>query len=244
MTQAGTAEQLDVHTASRKRRALAIYLDFLIFGTVWTLTRYWIAPLTDAFWGKVLIFVALEIIAMRLQYSPGLYILSIYRFGADDVLGVAPAVKSRETLLTMILATMLLIDGPRMMIRWTQFPAARPYFGFMPDYAVGSILEAAIGIAEIFAGIALLKMSREGFWAGLILPVMMIISMLMSINLFPEFLENYARLRAEASGREFRAEQIKIMVPLVVWGTVGAWAVYGGVCLLYRKRLTNPLLQT
>jgi len=246
MTQAESVEQLEVPVASRKRRALAIYLDFLLFGALWTLAGYWIGPLIDLRWGKYVVFLVLEILVQRVKYSPGLYILSIYRYGDehDEFLGVSPEVKSKETWITMILGTVLLIDGPRMLVRWTQIPFSRPYFGIVPDYAVGAILEAAVGAAEVFTAIALLKMSRTGLWAAAILATSMLISTLLSWDLFPQFLETYAQRRAELVGREFDPRMVDFMVPIVAGGTAIVWFLLGLIAVLYRKRLTNDLRST
>lgn len=248
MTQDESNEQRHVPYPSRKRRALAIYLDLRVFGAVWTVGTLWMAPIFDSFWVRLLCFAVLEAVLFPKRWSLGLYALSIYQYPTPDPevdrLGVAPEVKSKENWITMIFAVLLLLDGPYSMVRWATYTPPRPYFGAVPNDAIAPILEVAYGVIAVFVGVALLKMSRAGFWSALALSAAMIVSTLLSWEGYRAYLEVYSRQRAEERGHAFDPQILDFMTPFVVSGTIAVAALLALVVLIYRKRFTNPLTTT
>ncbi len=246
MTQAESIEQLEVPLASRKRRVLAIYFDFILFGTVWAVATNWMTPFFGSLWLRLAAFGVLESLLFRNYKSIGLYVLSVYRYpvGGGEVLGVNPAVKHKESWLTMIMASLLLLDGPRAVIRWTQFRPPKPYFGMVPDTSVAILYEVAFGVTEVFVAIAIFKMSRTGFWAALVLAAGIAVSTLMSLDQFSEYAQTYVRRRADYTGRDFDPQMAEAMAPIVTYGTITVAAMLATCVLFYRKRFSNPLQDT
>lgn len=248
MTQDESGEQLTVPYPSRKRRALAIYLDLCVFGSVWTVGTLWLAPVFDSLWVRLIAFALLEALLFPKRWSFGLYALSIYNYPTPDPevdrWGVAPEVKSKETWLTMIFATLLLLDGPRAMVRWATYEPPRPYFGVVPNDSIAPILEVAYGVIAVFVGVALLKMSRAGLWSALILSTALIVSTVLSWDGYSAYLEVYAQQRAAERDQPFEPRIVQFMLPIVIVGTIMVSALLALLVVAYRKRFTNVLAKT
>ena len=243
MIQGQPVEHLLAPKASVKRRILAIYIDMLIFDSTWTLGSLWLVQLVDNFFIRLAIFALIESFIFPLRYSPGLYFLSIYRYpsATGSYLGVSPEIKQRESWPTMIMATLLVNDGWKAMVRWTSGYPARPYFGTIPDDMLAPLADITLGVAEVFVAYSIFKLARAGLWVTLAYAVASIVSVALSWDLFPEYVEAYGRHRAEYLRREFEPEIATFMTPALRWGTIAAYALTATVVLIYRKRFTGPM---
>ncbi len=241
MIQGQAAEHPLAPRASIKRRILAIYIDMLIFGSIWTLATLWIVPFLDNLFLRLMAFALVEAFIYPLRYSPGLLFLSIYLYPGESgyYLGVSPEIKRRESWPTMILATLLANDGWKAMIRWTSGYPARPYFGTVLDETLAPLADITLGVAEVYLAYLIFKLARAGLWSTLAYSALLIVSVALSWDLFPEYVEAYGRHRSEYLGREFNPEFAAVMTPAIRWGTIAAYGIAAAVVLLYRKRFTG-----
>ena len=118
--------------ASRKRRLLAIYVDFVLFSAVYGVAHHFAEELLSGNVYKLLGFALLEAcLLLGWKRSVGLHFLSIRRAEEGKLL-VDPAIYQRESWLTIFLGVLLLLDGSKAFVRWTTFAVPRPSFGILP----------------------------------------------------------------------------------------------------------------
>lgn len=118
--------------ASRKRKVLAWYLDFLLYLAFFELLGYF-----GGFFGlhiliKVAVFVLIEFFVVRKMYSPGCYFLSIYKAEGETekpAIIVDPTIKSQENWLTMLVGVLFILDGTKSLVRWTEGLPIMPIMG-------------------------------------------------------------------------------------------------------------------
>lgn len=174
-------------TASRKRRLLAIYIDFVLFSSVLILFEGLLLYLFDSvaslvWWQKLIFFSLIELPLLRfVRWSPGHWLLGIRVLEGPGPVGerhlrdgerlavVDPALEARESAWTMALGTLLLIEGSKALSRWV---------GGEPSILMGALglpalwtgaLSLLSGALFIFVGGAVLRLHRNAIWGILVL---------------------------------------------------------------------------
>ena len=194
-------------TASRGRQLLAWYIDFLFFASIWALAGY-VANLSFGhdLLLSVLIFFPVRYFLSMFVGMPGDYLLSINpdRSVDEDVL-------DQENWLTILVGLLLLLEGTKRLVRWTEFDQGFPFFGSTPDPAMQIAIGLLSGLAYILAGALILKVHRMGFWLAISLFVLEAISILLSWKLWDAAAIGVVVARREYQGLPVREREVEFM---------------------------------
>lgn len=207
--------------ASKKRRLLALYLDFILFMSVWGLadhfiTRQFAMPL----WAAVAAFTVIRATTHKRLRSPGDMMLSIGRDGSVDA-----RVHGQESWLTMLLGTLFVLEGTKQLVRWTQIPVPEPFFGFMPDSGVQALIDLAAGMLFIAVGWLIFKLQRSGLVLGIASAAGTIVSCLLSWSLWDATIAKMVVARRQAQGLPVGRHEIETMQAIMPEGIVLLTAV-------------------
>ena len=248
----GTTAGASWPVASRKRRVLAGYLDYLLLGGPWAVAMWFLAdslpPLQRAsFPLKLVIFFLLEVVALKLlMWSPGQYCLGIVAFrrspfaapqdssAAKASYGVDPHLFFHERWWTMLFGVLAVLSGTKDLVRWTMWHVPLPVMGVQLTEQASIRLQVLVGAAEIFIGVAALRLNPLVLPVGLAVYGFQVVSTVLSWPLLPGWVETYVRERRSYQGltpRPGEAEFMQAVVPIgmVVLGVVAAlWSVFVG----------------
>lgn len=212
-----------VYSASKKRRLLAIYLDFLFFSAAWGILEFSLSAQTLPGLARLTAFAILEVLVYRYLYPPGKHLLSI---GVDGT--VDAAIRSRESWVTMALAVFLVLDGSKQLVRWAEMPVQQPFFGLLPERNLQIAVNVLSGLLFILAGYGFFKLRSFGLWLTLALATAGIASAAFSWELWDSAAAEWVRIRREVQGRPVHDGEIAFMQRLVPEMLLAA---YGAVLL-------------
>jgi hypothetical protein len=154
-------------TPSRGRILLALYIDFLVFTAVYRPVVWAI----DSAGGETSTLMAVAIFAvlrggawaLRLVL-PGEWALGI-RSGPPRA--VDPYLRHRERWWTIVAGTLLVLEGSKNLVRWTQALPVQPLLGSgAPEWA-GIATISCIGLANLLAGVLILRTRVAGPVVGI-----------------------------------------------------------------------------
>lgn len=231
--------------ASRKRLLLAVYLDFILFSAVIGLLDYFFIPEGTPFYAKFAVFLVIEALLMAKFQTFGKWCLGVYRFRdpssqleGQNVLFVRRDVKSQETFLTIFVGVLLLLDGLKGVVRWTEEFVPFPFFGFEMSLGLYITYEIVFGLLFVFAGIYVLKLTQKGWWLAVAL-----LSFNLSLAVFQgETLTTYFKAKQEIRRQnrgqppgDPRVEQMAKFIPIFVYAF---YAIPLGILVVQRKKFT------
>lgn len=212
--------------ASCKRRVLAWYVDLLLFtalvGFASFAARAGAVP--PAVWAAcVALFVVVRIVMARLATTPGCGILAIDAAGR-----VATGIAARESWISMTLATLLMLEGSKSVVRWADRAAApSPLFGWIPDPSTAMLLSVVQGGLLIATATMLFRMMALGWWLALASLAASAASFLMSPVTDPTAGAMRHAARRSAAGAPVTAEHAEAMQAAVgSWGPASALTLY------------------
>ncbi len=213
--------------ASRRRRGLAIYVDFILFTAVWGVVEYVahavFPPLAGIpLWMRVALFGLLEVIAHRVfAWSPGQAFLGIHyrpvegpeqRAGATGRTLVAMVDASRlvgENLFTILPGVLLINEGAKGLVRWSMWNPPVPFFGMPTDATTSAVIAAVSGLVTIYAGASFLKLRMRGFWIALASLAVECASTVASWNLWDAWVAEMVVRRRAYQGVPLQQEQVE-----------------------------------
>jgi hypothetical protein len=234
--------------ASAGRRLLALVIDYLLFGALWTLGLWGLRrPLPgfhhDPVLVKALAFAAVEAALIGLaRWTPGLWLLGIHLpearallAGADEPPGAKlPLVREElardEAWWTILFGVLALVSGMQSLVRWT-FGVPTPWFGLRLPAAAAGTIDLTVGVLEGSIGIAALKLRRAVLPLAVLVYGTAITSAIIGWDALPGWIGTYAVARWTLQGlpvdpREVQHMQ-RLMPPgfLVLPAIALAWAV-------------------
>lgn len=202
-------------------RFLALYIDFIVIGTFVTLGNYVVGlgmgyiPSTGNNWYvEIGASAGLTALARMLGLSLGEALL-------DHALDEAEAERPRRLWPNLVLGTFLILDGLKMMVRWSQLDVVIPVFGMVETTALKVIALVGMGAIFVVAGamlLAFLPSSRIAAAGSLALSAL---SLALSWPVLNEALARVQVARREAQGlpiREGELEAIQTMMPFLSAG--------------------------
>jgi hypothetical protein len=143
--------------ARRGRLLLAMYVDLLILRTPFVLAVTLLRDVLPAgklpprVGGLIALLMAELVMLGVLRTSPGRRVLGItyaQAEGGRTVLVVDSDLKKRESWVTMLLGIVLLNQGAKDLVRWTQWHTALPVFGFDLDRGRGAQPSRVPGLTD------------------------------------------------------------------------------------------------
>jgi hypothetical protein len=194
--------------ASRKRLILSWYIDFLFFISLWMLLDYFfevevLAPV----WLPYTLFVAIRLITQKYIGSIGLISLSINK----DTMQVNETVYDNENWITIFLGVLLILEGTKKLVRWTEIYVSQPVFGFFPDDNTQIIIYVVYGMLSILAGYWFLKLNIKGLFLGLSIVLVNMTSDALSWRLWDPVVEEMVLKRRETYGIPVREGEVEFM---------------------------------
>ncbi len=208
--------------ASIKRRLLAVYIDFVMFGAAWIALSYFLRQaltlITPRFAGLI-IFAALEIVALKVKVSPGYSFLSIYPISLrrkDDaaksktMLLVDPRIKPFESWYAMILSVLFILDGSKSLTRWTLGMPALPFWSeAMP------VVNILAGVVYFVIAYYILKLRRRGTRLAMIWMLVWMGYVCIAWNKWDGWIHDQLIARAALTGRDVQPEAIAFVQQFV-----------------------------
>jgi hypothetical protein len=215
-------------------RLLALYIDFIVIGTFVTLGNYvagliagYIPGIGNDWYVEIGVSAGLTALARMLGLSLGGALLY---YALDE----AGSETHRRLWPNLVLGTFLMLDGLKLMVRWSQLDVAVPVFGMVETTAIKVIVLIAMGAVSVVAGAMLLAfrpMSRIAAAGSLALSSL---SLAISWPVLDEAIGRVQVARRQAQGipiREGEIESIQAMLPFL---SAGMFAV--GIVLLLLSR--------
>lgn len=217
-------------------RLLALYIDFIVIGTFVTLGNYafgvamgYIPGIGNNWYVEIGVSAGLTALARMLGLSLGEALL-------DYALEQADSERRGRLWPNLVLGTFLMLDGLKLMVRWSQLDVAVPVFGMVETTASKVVVLVAMGAVSVVAGgmlLALRPMSRIAAAGSLALSA---VSLAISWSVLDEAIGRIQIARREAQGlpiREGEIESIQTMLPFL---SIGVMAVCIVLLLLSREK--------
>lgn len=155
-----------VQASSRKRQLLAIYIDYLVFTAVYQPIAWMVrsvAPLSN--WIVALaIFVALRSVAWALRLIlPGNWALGI---GPRPTMALNPRISGCERWWTVAAGTLLVLEGSKNLVRWTEGLPIEPLLGSATTEWMATVAITTLGAVNVLAGLLILRTRWMGAVIG------------------------------------------------------------------------------
>ena len=217
--------------ASKKRFVLAVYLDLLIFNTVVGLlplalpeSLSW--PAGNTFFRNLVAFGLLEVLLQRfVRWSPGNYLLAIrHRVvpaqtgeGSEDAPAprlravVDPDTKRRESWLTLLTGTLLLLEGSKGLVRWSLGTPPAPWFGGMTPEEVWPMVAMTTGAIEWVVAVGIFRLRTSAAALGTVYFGISLVSVIQSWHLWPVWAAESLTRRRALQGFELRPGEIELV---------------------------------
>ncbi len=221
----------DVILASRKRRVLALYLDFILFMVLWAYLAYVVSSAGLPAWAGVAAFVLGKTATYRSCASPGMQMLSISKTGHVDAL-----IYRRESGLTIVVGVVFVLEGTKALVRWTQLLVPEPFFGMLPNESVQIGADIATGILFVNIGYLFLKLERAGFWLAGLASLATLVSCAMSWSLWDETVAQMVPARRALQGLPVGEHEVEFIQAIMPEGiAAAALAVLASVLLSHPR---------
>lgn len=149
---------------SRKRRLLALYIDFLVFTAVYQPIEWMIHSTEPApNWVIALaIFAVLRLIAWVLR----LVLPGDWALGIQSQPAMVLDQDHRERWWTMAAGTLLVLEGSKNLVRWTEGLPAEPLLGVATTQWMATLAISALGALNVLAGLLILRTRWTGAAIG------------------------------------------------------------------------------
>lgn len=236
---------------SKKRMALAIYIDLVAFGIVWSYVALLFGDILNDLLIYLAVFTVTEFIFFRKFLSPGLYLLSIYKrprapeeqtpdAKGPYVLFVDLDIKTRENWLTILLGILFINSGAKAVGRWTQGVPTFPMFGFDTSTPASIALTVLFGVVSLAIGIGFLKLKRQTIPAFIGYFLITLIGFALSYHQLPGAVEKLViQRRTVQMGRPVDEREIRFAQQFIPKAIAGGVLLYMAALFAVRKRLTR-----
>jgi hypothetical protein len=193
--------------ATTKRILLAWYVDLLFANVLFFLIAHFLkAELRFGDHGRYIPAVVYAIAARFFpRVSLGQRFLSIDQDGFVD-----PLVKKHESFWLMALATVLLLDGTKQLVRWANF-SSWPFLGLQPIGASQIVISIILGSASIIASYLVFKLDRRGYWLTILLLALWQLNILLSWSLMNSIMAQRVVERRALQHVPVRAGEVEFM---------------------------------
>jgi hypothetical protein len=250
-----------VTPATRKRRLLALYLDFVVFSVPWSLLQEFVLSASPELRNLSLLFqfatfTIIEVVFhFVFHWSPGEWLLSIrqlqYRATPDAppirAAFVNTSVIARESWFTLFAATLLLLDGSKGMVRWAMWIPPPPYFGTTVSDSLWPFVAITDGVVQWAVAYLLFRANPVVLFVGGAYLTTLLVSAVLSWPLWPAWAAEYVRRRREYQGLEIRPAEIEQAQSFGAELAVGGVVLYligvmvAGVLLMRRRHRIGEL---
>lgn len=217
-------------------RLLALYLDFIVIGTFVALGNYvaglvagYMPGIGNDWYVEIGVSAGLTALARMLGLSLGEALLG---YALDE----ADSETRRRLWPNLVLGTFLMLDGLKLIVRWSQLDVAVPVFGMVETTALKVVVLIAMGLVSVIAGamlLAFLPKSRIAATGSLALSAL---SLAISWPVLDQAIGRVQVARREAQGLPIREGEIESMQAMLPFLSAGMLAVFVVLLLLSRER--------
>jgi len=151
--------------ASTQRFALAVGLDLFVITGAYTLLRLMTGAALPLGAALFFLFVIEVGLLQFLRMSPGYWLLGM-RADPGAFPTVDPERLAGESIVTHIVASVVLVLGVVSLLAWTQYQDPIPFFGFERAGWLTVILSLLIGAAFLASGVLIFRNDIRGVWIG------------------------------------------------------------------------------
>lgn len=217
-------------SASRKRRVLAVYVDFLLFSAAialvgWALAKFDPSLAVAPLWMQITTFLIVEaIIVKAVAWSPGHWSLGIYRAsvpGLGPTPVVNPNIANAERWWTVLLGVLIALEGTKMAVRWAMWHPPVPFMGAQLEFVPSAVLSVVVGGMLCAVGLFVLRCRPKAALVGMALYAIALISGALSYELWASWAAADVVARREYEGLPVREGEIETMrrwSPMLVVG--------------------------
>ncbi len=209
--------------ASRKRRALAIYIDFQLYSAVSTLAFWAVGKLSpvvtlESSWMRLALFPFLEFILLRsLRRSPGYWALGIRSIpppSSEAGIVVDPDALQSERWWTLLLGMLLILEGTKTAVRWVLWHPPVPFMGIQLSATWSAAVSVVSGVFLCGIGFFLLRRRAEAALFGVALYAISLVSGLLSYDLMGSWAAADVIARRDYQGLPVREGEVELMQSL------------------------------
>jgi hypothetical protein len=223
--------------ASKARQLLAIYVDYVLFFTVFKqlgLIVYWLAVPAAVVFG----FIVLESVLLPRGWSAGCYLLSLQAewSAGRRVLVVDDAIKAGESKLTLLMGLWFIVDATRLMSRWIVWQPSLPIFGIRLREVDTAFVSMLLGVVSLYLGVGWLRLKRQVRFATVLFLVASVVSVAMSRDYWGTYAEEWVIQRQQFFGMSPDAGRIvflQSLMPEIIYAGLGLQAL--GLLLSWRR---------
>lgn len=222
---------------SRARGWLAVYVDYLFFAAIWA-PLSWSLRDTVAVGGPAIalaVFAALRLAIVRfVGATPGYAALGIS--WTSTGLSVDAALARRETWWTIAAGVLLVLEGSKNLVRWTEGLTPPPLFGVGLEPGPSFLAISLVGALNVAAGLLVLRMRPIGALIAILGSAAELASFALGGEALASWIVRRTLERRELQGLPVREGEIEFMQAVLPAGVIGA-ALVGIVWLVcvYRR---------
>jgi len=235
---------METRLATKKRRLLAVYLDYILFSSFLGLLDYYFLPRSLNFVERLMVFALLEAIFYTRFATFGLWCLGMVRIkDRDPETGkmrrktlVRSDLKENESGLTMFVAILLTLDGLKSMVRWTHEFVPAPFYGMELSREVSIAFDVLLGGLSLYAGVMVFRLTKRGLALGLFALSLNVLVPLTQPKAMTEYFVKRSEVRNERLGKQRHNEKLKEWAPYLPYATSGFYALPLLILLAYRRR--------
>ena len=157
-----------------------------------------------------------------------------------------PTIHNNENWLTILIGVLLILEGTKKLVRWTQFIVPLPFFGVLVDSTTQMILNVTGGILFVLAGYMILKLKQTGLFLGIGLTIGTIASSIISWSLWDQIIPQMVEARRNLQGISVREGEVEFMQSLfpemfLIFGVIFLIAML--LSIKRFKMATQPAIQ-
>lgn len=225
-------------TTSKKRKFLAWYIDFLFFLSLWALLEHFIGNRHSIpFWVPYVLFISVRFITTKYLGSIGMTFLGI----SNEDGTVDQHTWSNETVVTIFLGVISVLEGTKQLVRWTEYFIAQPAFGFLLSEPTQIALQLLYGCIYTLAGYWILKLDIRGLYLGLSVAIINIASDILSWNLWDGVVKDMVIARRSIQGIPVRDGEIEFMQSIMPEGMLVASSLAVLLLIISYKNFRHPI---
>jgi hypothetical protein len=215
---------------------LALYIDFIVIGTFVALGNYffalgfgYVAGVGPQWYFEVGAAAGLTALAHLLGLSMGMALL-------DHALDEVEVNSPRRLWPNLVVGTFLILDGLKLVVRWSQIDVAVPVFGVIETTTLKVIILIAMGAISFIAGAMVLAFMPRARLAAAGSLILSAISLVISLPVLSEAIARVQVARREAQGLPLREGEIEFMQAVLPAFSAGMLVLGIAFLLLCRER--------
>lgn len=219
-------------TPSRKRRLLSLYLDYLVFAAVYQPVAWAIRStgIVDNWWVALVVFGIVRSITTSVlnRTTPGQWALGIR---TERTTTVDPRIRQRERWWTVAVGTLLVLEGSKNLVRWTQGLPIEPLLGASSPQWMATVAITILGGLNIAAGLLILRTRAIGALIGMGVLGVEALAAIVHREAFRAWAGEAVAARRALQGLPVREGEVEMMQALSTTILPGALTA-GVICLL------------